>query len=375
MRFSDVVGQERVKDTLRTQADGGRLPHSIMLTGPQGAGKLALALAFGRYLVCHNPHDGEPCGVCPSCRMSEGWMHPDLHFSFPVYKKKSTDHPISDDFIAEWRDQISGTPYFEFTDWMERLGAGNQQPVIYVDEADALQRKLSIKASQGGNKVVILWMPERLMEETSNKLLKLIEEPPAKTHFILVTQEPQKLLATIVSRTQEVHVPPLREQDIAQALKGEGGEDGDTDTIAHMAHGNLTRALKALHDTRTGENGLLDMFTTLMRTCYARDVRRMKTWSDKAAGMGRERQKMMLEYFQRMVRENFVYNFGRQKELNYMTREESDFSRNFARFVNERNVMAMTDALSLAQRDIEQNVNARMVFYDMAVQMTILIRK
>jgi len=375
MRFSDVIGQEAVKQRLRKQVDQDRLPHALMFTGPMGTGKLGLALALSRYLLCEHPHEGEPCGECHGCRMTEEWAHPDLHFSFPVIKQKSTDQPLSDDYITPWREQLKESCYFDQNDWLARMNGENQQMQIYVNESDALQQKLALKASQGGRRVVVLWLPEKMPDATANKLLKLIEEPPSHTHFLLVSQQPDRVLGTIVSRTQCMAVPALSEKEIEQALVQRHALDANlAHSVAHLAQGSYTRALHQLM-AGSDEKEFFDLFVSLMRLCYMRKIKDMRDWSDKVSRMGRERQKHLLDYCQRMVRENFVYNFGHPSELNYMSNEEAEFSTRFARFINERNVVPIAQALADCQRDIEQNVNAKMVFFDFAIKLIILLKQ
>ena len=243
MTHTDIIGQEETLRQLTAMVDQGRLPHALMLFGPAGSGKLAIALALARYLLCQQPHDGEPCGQCPSCHMTAQWSHPDLHFSFPLFKQKSTDQPISDDRLTEWREQIRRTPYFTVNEWLADLQGENQQLQFYVSESDALQHKLSLKPSQGGYRVVIIWLPEKMPPPTANKLLKLIEEPPSRTHFIMVSQEPELVLGTILSRTQRIRVPALSEEVIAQALiEHHGFSQEEAKNVAHIAQGSYTKA-------------------------------------------------------------------------------------------------------------------------------------
>ncbi|MCD8285494.1 MAG: DNA polymerase III subunit delta [Prevotellaceae bacterium] len=397
MRFSDVVAQEEVKAILHRQADEGRLPHALLLEGAEGAGKLPLALALARYLLCESPQGGEPCEGCPSCRMTRLWAHPDLHFSFPVIKRKATDQPVSDDYLPQWREQLQESPYFSTRQWLARLGAENQQMQLFVGESDALQHKLSLKTSRGGKRIVVLWLPERMMEPCANKLLKLIEEPPPQTHFLMVSQQPELVLGTIMSRAQQLHVPPLSEEDISEALQRRGVSAEEADYTAHLAQGSYTQALT--HTDTTTDDPQFQLFVSLMRSAYSRKIKDMTEWSEQAARLGRESQKSLLAYFQRMVRESFVRNLsskvasdsllqkapeGLQRDsrglnnprlLNYMTRQESAFTLRFAPFINERNVSPIAEELARCQRDIEQNVNARMVFFDLIVKLTILIKQ
>ena len=371
---SNIIGQEAILQQLTQQVDQGRLPHALMLSGPAGCGKLAIVLELARYLLCEHPHDGHPCNQCHSCRMTAQWQHPDLHFSFPLIKVKSTDQPISDDRLAEWREQIMRTPYFTPNDWIADLRGDNQQLQFYVGESDALQKKLSLKASQGSYRVVVIWLPEKMPPATANKLLKLIEEPPSKTHFLMVSQEPDQVLGTILSRTQRVVVPRLSESKLTEALVERYAlPQTKAQRLAHIAQGSYTQAAK-LAEEDNERREYFDLFVELMRLCYMRKAKEMRQWAEQVGSMGRERQKHMLDYCQRLVRENFIYNFHHDS-LNYMTEGEEGFARNFARFINERNVISLTEELTNCQNDIEQNVNAKMVFFDLALKITLLLKK
>jgi len=367
MTFNEVIGQKEAQERLMQMVREDRLPHALMLCGPMGSGKLALAIAFG-------------CQLLDDCRPSSKAMldkleHPDLHFTYPTIKlpSMSTDHkPVSDDFAQEWHELLMQGPYFTMEEWMQAMGGENQQAVITVGESDNLIKKLSLKSSQGGYKVSIVWLPERMNIECANKLLKLIEEPPQQTMFIMVCEEPEKLLETIRSRVQRIDIKKTDTEDIRQALIERRGIDEESaQRISRMANGNWLTAIEELQ--ADSERGLfLDMYKSLMRLAYQRKVKDLRKWSEQMAGMGREKQKRWLNYFLRMTRENFVYNFH-EEELNYMTESEEDFAQNFARFVNESNVLPISDLANLAIRDIGQNANAKIVFFDFALQMIVLL--
>ena len=363
MNFDNIIGQEETKARLTEMLGTGRIPHALMFCGPKGNGKLPLALAFAKMLVCKDSSDEA---------MLRDWAHPDLHFSLPVYKKKSTDHPVSDDYLPQWRELLSEKLYLDVEDWLLAIKAENQQIVHYVYESDALQQKLQLKASRGGRRVVVVWLPERMMVQAANKLLKLIEEPPTETYFLLVSEDPEKVLGTIQSRTQRLNIPPLSEEKIAQALAEEYNLTMEKAMVmAHVAQGSYTAALKRM-DAESEEKMFFDLFVQLMRLSYMRRIKDMRAWSEQVSDLGREAQKRLLEYCQHLIRENFMYNFKRQ-ELVYETEEEEAFSTNFARFVNEKNVIPIMEELSACQRDIEQNVNPKMVFFDFALKMIVLL--
>ena len=371
MYFRDVIGQEDAKQRLIREAKEGIIPHARLFCGPEGIGKLPLAIAYARYLSCNNPGEKDACGICPSCVKISKLAHPDLHFVFPVIKKKSKD-TVSDDFIAEWRELLSHTPYFNLNIWLEEMGAENQQAQIYVKESDEIIRKLSLKSSQGGYKIMIIWLPEKMNVECSNKLLKLLEEPPSQTIFLLVSEEPDMLLTTIQSRTQRFALYGIEEKYITERLQNQYGlQEKDAISIGHRSEGNFLKAMESIHLSE--ENKLFfDLFVSLMRLSYQRKIREMKQWSETLAAMGREKQKHFLSYCQRLVRENFIFNF-QDPSLVFMNEEEQDFSKRFSPYINEKNVMGIMDELSEAQRHIEQNVNARMVFFDFSLKMIVLL--
>ena len=367
--FGDVIGQKEVADHLKAEVEQGRTAHALLLTGPRGAGKLPLALALARLLCCMNPEGGDACGRCPSCRQWEKLGHPDVHFVFPIVNNKK----VSDDYLPQWRKMLLENTYTDLGRWMELIEAGNTQPQIYATESDRTLRKLSLKSSQGGWRVVLVWLPERMNEACANKMLKLLEEPPARTAFLLVSEEPERVLPTIVSRTQRIYVPRIAGEDIARVLVSRYGQtEEQAQSLAHRADGSFLKVLELMGQS-DGQVLCFDLFTRLMRLAWQRDIRGMKAWSEQVAALGRERQKMFLEYAQRMVRENFIANFHRT-EMNYMGPDEQHFATRFAPFVHERNIVGMTDLLSKAQEHIQQNVNPRMVFFDLILNMTVLIK-
>ncbi|MCD8261002.1 MAG: DNA polymerase III subunit delta [Bacteroides sp.] len=372
--FRDIVGQQAVKAKLIREVQEGKIPHARLICGPEGSGKLPLAIACARYIYCYNRSATDACGVCPSCVKFNKLVHPDLHFIFPVVKKKSGKDVVCDDYIKEWRDFTGANPYFKLNHWLEEMGTENGQAVIYTKESDEIVRKLSLKSSEGGYKSVIIWLPEKMKTECANKLLKLLEEPPAMTLFLLVTEKPDELLTTIVSRTQCLAVPKTETEAILEMLVGKYGlEEATARVIAHQANGDVIKAIEALH-LNEEKKLFFDLFVSLMRLSYQRKIKEMKLWSEQVSSMGRERQKNLLDYCQRMIRENFIFNF-RRPEIVYMNNEEQQFAARFAPFINERNIEGILYEISEAQRHIEQNVNVRIVFFDFALKMIVLLKQ
>ena len=374
MYFRDIIGQDAVTTLLRSAVAEGRIPHAQLICGGEGVGKLAVAIAYARYLCCTHRNGDDACGECPSCKKFDKLVHPDLHFAFPIYKKDSQKTPHSDDFIDKWRQAVTENPYMTLNLWMDYIGTENQQGLIYASQSEEIIRKLTLKSSEGGYKVMIIWMAEKMNTECSNKLLKMIEEPPAQTVFLLVAENPDLLLPTIQSRVQRLTLRPIEEEVIARALCEKYGlTDTDARQIAHAAAGNWLQAVETIHlGNRSKE--YIELFMMLMRKSYARDLKGMRQWADTVAGMGREPQKNFLIYCQRMIRESFICNFHRP-EINYMNADEAHFTIRFAPFVNEKNIFGIMDELSEAQRHIEQNVNAKMVFFDLALKMIMLLKQ
>jgi len=376
MYFKDIIGQKSIVAQLCRMVDENRLAHALLLTGSSGNGKLPIAVALAHYILCRDRRNGDACGCCPACVKMDKLVHSDLHFVFPVKKKKgssSDSAPVSDDYIGEWREIFLKEPYFSYSDWLTMLDVENQQPMIYEKESSGILRKLSLKSREGGWKIVIIWLPEKMKEACSNKLLKILEEPPAETLFLLVAESTEHILPTILSRTQRIEIPRIAGDDISAELQRRYALDGDTArSIAQQSGGDWEKAESMLR-VDNDKKMYLELFVTLMRMAYRRDIQAMKRWSEQVAALGRERQKGMLEYCQRMIRENFIMNFGRNEML-YLSPEERNFSVNFSPFVNENNIFGIVEEISDAQKHVEQNVNAKMIFFDMALRMIVWIK-
>ena len=375
MYFKDIIGQETLKARLLRSVDDNRLAHALLLTGPGGNGKLPVAVALARYILCTSRNNGDACGRCPSCVKIDKLMHSDLHFAFPVKKKKNSGdkNPVSDDYMTQWREIFLKSPYFSYSDWLSQLEVDNQQPMIYERESAEILHKLTMKSREGGWKVMIIWLPEKMNEACANKLLKIIEEPPAETLFLLVAENTEPILPTILSRTQRIEIPRIADEAISEALQQRYTLDGQTArAIAAQSGGDWEKA-EGMLMVNSAKTQYLELFMTLMRMAYRRDIKAMKQWSEQVAALGRERQKSLLEYCQRMIRENFIMNFKRSEML-YLSREEHDFSVKFSPFVNENNIFGIMEELSEAQKHIEQNVNAKMIFFDMALRMIVWIK-
>ncbi len=376
MFFRDVYGHDELKRQLIDSVKSGRIPHAQLFCGPEGVGKLPLALAYAQYVSCENKGEDDSCGQCPSCKKYAALAHPDLHFVFPIITKKPAG---SDEFCMEhldgWREMFASTPYFNLDSWVEEefSNVATKQPMIYNCEGGELIRKLQIKACESEYKVVVIWHPELMHAECSNRVLKSIEEPVGKTLFLLVSDRPDDILPTIQSRTQRVVMHALPEATIAKALraKNSNADDNQIQYAARLSRGNIIAAFELLDDEA---NTFLDTFIRLMRKAYVSDLEDLIKLSNELAKLSRKKQISFLQYCQHMVRENFILNVG-NPSLNYMTNDEGNFSSKFARFINEKNVWQLVEELSKAEFHVERNGMSKIIFYDLALKVMALLKK
>ncbi len=352
MLFKDIATrQPKAVSKIRDAIDRGRLPHALMISGPEGTGGLALAWAAAQYILCQHKHDGDACGECPECIQAAKLGHPDLHWVFPLINKGGSgkDASISEDFLSEWREALTDDPYITLPKWIGlQAGDENKQAHIFVSEADRIIRIMSTKPYESDYRILILWLPEKLNEDAANKLLKIIEEPYEKTHFLLVSNEPGNIIGTLRSRIQTLQLEPVD------------------------CNGNYVQQdVKSL--VEEDRQLYFEQFCTVMRLSYARKVFDMKRWSDEMAALGREQQKNFLQYAMNMVRENYIKNL-RQPELNYMRPDENAFSEKFSPFINAGNVEGILHELELAEKDVTLNVNSKIVFFDLSLKLIMLLK-
>jgi len=374
MFFKNIIGQQSIKERLIQSIQKGFIPHAQLFAGGEGVGALPLAIAYARYLNCTDKQESDACGTCPSCVKFNKLAHPDLHFVFPIVKNDKKKKEICDDYLTEWRSFLSENIYFNLSQWLDFIGAENSQGIIYAKESNEIIKKLNLKTYEAEYKIMIIWLPEKMHESCANKLLKILEEPSAKTIFLLVSETPDQVIGTIQSRSQFIHIPPILQEDMTYALSQTHTlDEEDLKAIVHLANGNYIKALETL---KSGEENkiFLELFITIMRNSWSRDVKNMKLKAEFFASLGREKQKLFLAYSQRLIRENFLYRL-QLPELNYLNKAEAGFSVNFSPFVNERNIISFMEDLALGERHIEQNVNPRMVFFDLSMKIAVLLKK
>ncbi len=333
-----------------------------------------MALAYAQYISCKNRSETDACGTCSSCHKYQKLAHPDLHFVFPIFNAKQFNKPVSDDFLPLWREKVLHNPYFRLSDWLSHIDAGNAQGEIYERESESILRKLNLKSFESEFKVMIIWMPEKMNTACSNKLLKMIEEPPSKTLFLLITENEEGVIGTIRSRAQLIKFPFIGNDALKNALlKIEGVNSEIVPDAVHLAAGSYIRALEYLNPG-DDEQFYFQKFQEMMRFAYTRQVSELIVWADDMAKIGRDKQKGFFTAALRLVREYFVSNMKRS-EISYMNREEKEWGKKFAPFINERNIVPFADEFELGIKHISMNGNPRIVFLDTALRMVRLIKR
>ncbi len=375
MNFSKIPGQKDIIGKLIRSVKEERVSHAQLFAGTEGCGSMALALAYARYISCENRSESDSCGVCKSCVKYEKLIHPDLHFVFPVIKSKKFAEPVSDNYLAEWREFVQKSPFFTLNNWLDSIEVGNAQGLIFASEASEIIKKLSLKTFESDFKIMILWMPEKMHQSTSNKLLKMIEEPPDNTLFLLVSEEPDKVIPTILSRCQLVKIPSFKNSDIEKyIIERFGLSSSKAADIARVSNGNISRAID-LCENEDSSMVNFERFKSLMRFAWKRDIISILNWSEEMASTGREAQKNFISFSLRLLRENLMLSLGQlQNDLVFLTGEEADFSGKFHPSINQNNIFPLTEEFNLGYSHIEANGNARIIFLDLALKVTRLIR-
>ena len=381
MLFSEILGQDHIKSHLATSAGSGRIPHAQLFIGPEGCGTLPMAIAYAQYILCNNS-GLENTGGNDACNLKfRNFSHPDLHFVFPVAPNGDVkSKPVSANFLKQWREFVTDTPYASLFDWYKKIDIANKQGQIGVDEATEIVKALSLKAYEGGYKVMIIWMADKMNTATANKLLKLLEEPPQKTVFLLIAESEDDILQTILSRCQVLHFNALPEKAIADGLvTRQNMELKAALKVAHQAQGNYNKALHLLHKTND-ELPFEEWFVMWVRAAFrakgnAAAIHDLIAWSEQIAGIGREAQKQFLNFCIDMFRQALLINYN-AKELVYMEPTVDKFKlENFAPFVNGSNIHDIFKELSDALYHIERNGNAKIILTDLSIKLTRLIHK
>lgn len=374
MLFKEIIGQSEIKSKLISTVKEGRISHAQLFLGPEGCGNLAMALAYAQYILCVNKTENDACGTCPSCVKNNKLVHPDVHYVFPVAtNKKITGKPLSHHFMSEFRAEILGNPYLNLFEFLQIIEVENKQGNISADESNEIVKKLSLKSYEADYKILIIWMPEKLHTTASNKLLKILEEPPEKTLFLLVAESQDALLRTVLSRTQLVKMVKIADDDLIQHLiQHHQLSESQAKQTAHLADGNYNEALKLIHPEES-EGYYIENFRNWMLLCYGRKLNETIKWVEEMASLGREVQKKFLSYGLRMLREGLLSNQG-LTPLIKLTDEELKFISNFSKFTHPQNVPVMAEELNKAYLEIERNAAPKIVFLDLSFRLYGLVR-
>jgi len=381
MRFSEIFGQQQIKNYLVNTVKNSRVSHAQLFLGPEGSGKLALAIAYAQFISCTNkqyfdsgsPLAGDSCGVCPSCLKFKELIHPDIHFFYPITTTKDVkSKPKSIDFIKTWREMLLKNDYYiSLNDWYDTIGVENKQGIINAEDCDEVVRKLSLKSYESEYKIIILWMVEKLFHAAAPKILKILEEPPEKTLFILIAENHEQIINTIISRTQMVKIPRLGHKDISSALiEKYQATEISARKIANMADGNVVFAKSLLQEEE--EDGYhFNLFQRWLRHCYRfnnDDVFELTKFIDEISKIGRENQKIFFNYALKIIRNTSLINHGNDKLIK-LTEEESDFVSNFSKVLTANRIPRFSEELNKAVFHIERNANPKVLFMDLSFKL------
>jgi DNA polymerase-3 subunit delta' len=366
MLFQEIKGLDDAKQTLIKAVSNNHLAHAQLFHGGEGSANLAMAWAFATFINCENKQPNDACGKCASCLKMSKLAHPDVSYIFPTAGGKSV---LSENFMAQWREFMKETPYGNLSDWLEKINI--KQGNIPVEEARQLIQKLSLKSYEGGYKIVIIWQAEYLHHTTANALLKILEEPPEQTLFLLVVNSMERLLTTIVSRTQRVSIRYFNDEEIIayltdkQAISPERAKQ-----IAYLSEGNLNKALTILYETDNSEH---QWFANWMRMCYALKIDNLVPMADEFDGMSKEKQKGVLEYGLSIFREIFLYRNG-GADLLRIEDDELIFVQKFSNVLNINNLEKISETFSEAHFHLERNARAKIVFLDISLLIARLMK-
>ncbi len=361
MHFNQITGQTAAKARLVQMVANDRMPHALLFLGAEGCGKLALALAMAQYILCNDKQGGDSCGRCSQCIKAAKYIHPDLHFSYPVVGTKVT----SDSYAAEWRKALEQNPYLNVNQWLQSIGAENKQGNINKDECNAIIKKLSLKIYEGSHKILIMWLPEYLQKE-GNRLLKLIEEPPENTVFILVAEQSEKILNTILSRCQIVNIHPLSDAEVERGLIQKGVPAEKARQVAFLANGNLNAGLQL---AESADNDNADLFLEWMRICWKGHGLDMVTWvNEKFATLGRENQKHFMAYALHFMREYTLLKMTGTERLRLQPKE-AETAKKFTKIIEFPQIEPIVELLTNSSYYIERNANPKVLFLDASIRM------
>ena len=374
MQFKDIIGQQKIKNRLIKSVNNNKVSHAQLFFGAEGVGKLPIAIAYAQYINCTNKTDTDSCGECSSCKKYEKLVHPDLHFVFPVVKIGSKE-VVSDDHIEEWREFVTKNTYFTYNQWIERLENENKKGGIFVHESKNILKKINLTTYESEYKVMIFWLAEKMNIQTANKLLKIIEEPPVKTLFILISENTEAIITTIKSRTQPIKIPKIDNKSLKNYLQQKSliTNTEEINTALKFSNGSLTALNKYINETDENTE-LFDFFVRFMRTCYKFSIDEINTLTSEFTRLKREKQKRFFKLSLRLIRENFMLNTN-NNNLSVLTVQEQNFAKKFSNFIHQGIVEDLYSELNKAHYDIDRNGSDKIIFYDTAIKINKLLRK
>lgn len=364
MQFKDVVGHAQLKKDFIREIVNDKVSHAQLFIGKAGHGSLPMALAFTQYLFCENKGESDSCGKCASCLKVKDLQHPDLHFSFPSVLAISK---VASGFYSEWREQLKETSYFDLNHWIDKIDSKGRKPMIGTDESLEIIKKLALKSYEGGMKVMIIWCANEMNTAAANKLLKILEEPPQKTLFLLVSDTDENMLQTILSRTQLVKIPKISTEELSSFLREKHGLNAsNADSIAARSEGDLLEAEEFVNNSAS-DNEEKDLFITLMRVCYKKDVLEMLAWAERMGGQSREKQKTFLKYALHMFRQSMLKNYTEDVLLR-VSEDEMNFLKNFSKFISGNNILDFMKTFNDGHYYVERNANSKLLFTNICFQ-------
>jgi DNA polymerase-3 subunit delta' len=379
MLFSEIIGQDKIKKLLMQSVMDMRVPHAQLFLGASGSANLALALCFSQFIHCTSPLESDSCGACPSCLKHKKIAHPDMHFVFPVATTTSVKtKPISKKFMSEWRSMLDDNAYFSLYDWLRHIGIENKQGIISVDQSADMVKDLSLKPYESHTQIMLIWMPEKMNIQAANKLLKIIEEPPSKTLFLLVAESDENMLATVLSRTQLLKVPSFTAFEVSMFLEKRGVDNTEAKMIASICDGDISIALQmAKHSEGAGEN--MTRFIQWMRLCFSalkvKDIDKLVQWTETMAKLGRESQKSFLLFASNSVRDALLKNYGVEQMMKMNIGNQNFTMDKFSPFIHADNCIEIMEELNIAQLHIERNANPKILFLDLSFKIARLLHQ
>lgn len=377
MKFADIIGQEQVKNNLIQTVKSNRVSHAQLFCGPEGSGKLSLAIAYAQYINCENKSDSDSCGECPSCLKYKKLIHPDLHFFFPVSKTKKvkdSDKPLSEMFMEEWREILTeNSAYITSGEWYRKIDIEKKQGLINAADCARIIEKFRYKAFEAEYIVVIIWMAEKIFHAAAPKILKIIEEPPPKTLFILISEDQDKIISTILSRTLLVKIPKISDADMIDKIKSSYNySDEEIKNAVYLADGNFKSTLKNLEESEI-ENLNFENFQKWMRLCFTKDLIKLNLFVTEISALNREQLKSFMQYALRITRNCLLINYNGIENVK-LSNNEKTFLLKFSPFINSANGIQFTEEFEKALFHIERNAYAPLLFMDLSLTVSKLLK-